>query len=141
MNLKDLVVRNVTGLHAAVFRASNGRIGGRLFGMPTLILTTTGRKTGKRRATMLTTPVVDGDRIVLVASYGGDPRDPKWLLNLRNDPDVEVTMNGRTQRMRARIASPEEKEQLWPRVVAGYKGYGQYQRRTDRDIPLVLLEP
>lgn len=141
VNIKDVVARNVTGLHAAVFRASSGRVGGRLFGMPVLMLTTNGRKTGKRRTTMLTSPVVDDDRVVLVASYGGDHRHPTWFLNLRADPDVEVVMGGRTRRMRARVASAEEKAELWPRVLAGYRGYGQYQERTDRDIPVVVLEP
>jgi deazaflavin-dependent oxidoreductase (nitroreductase family) len=140
-HIKDLIARNVTSFHATLFRLSNGRIAGRLFGMPVLMLTTTGRKSGKRRTTMLTSPVVDGDRVVLVASYGGDSRHPTWFLNLRADPDVEVVMGGRTRRMRARVASPEEKGELWPRVVDAYRVYGQYQKRTDRDIPVVILEP
>lgn len=141
VNLKDVVARTVTGAHAEVFRRTRGRIGGSLFGMPTLLLTTTGRKTGKRRTTMLTTPVQDGDTVVLVASYGGDSRHPVWFLNLRDNPDVEITLQGQVRRMRARVATAEEKEQLWPRVVAAYGGYAQYQKRTDRDIPLVVLEP
>jgi deazaflavin-dependent oxidoreductase (nitroreductase family) len=138
---KDIAMRVVTGFHEAVFRVSNGRFANRGFGMPVLILTTTGRKTGKRRTTMLTSPVQDGERVVLVASYGGDDRHPTWFLNLRDNPQVEITMDGKTRSMRARVASPEEKEQLWPRVVSAYRGYGQYQRRTDRDIPLVICEP
>lgn len=140
-NAKDIGARIVTGFHRAVFRMSDGRIGNRGFGMPVLELATTGRKTGKRRTTMLTSPVQDGDKVVLVASYGGDDRHPTWFLNLRDDPKVEITMNGRTRSMRAHVASPEEKAALWPRVVAAYKGYAQYQERTDRDIPLVILEP
>ena len=76
-----------------------------------------------------------------MASYGGDDRHPTWFLNLRDNSQVEITMDGRTRRMRARVATPEEKAELWPRVVAAYSGYGQYQRRTDRDIPLVICEP
>jgi deazaflavin-dependent oxidoreductase (nitroreductase family) len=140
-NAKDIGARIVTGFHGAVFRMSNGRLANRGFGMPVLELTTTGRKTGKRRTTMLTSPVQDGAKVVVVASYGGDDRHPTWFLNLRDDPKVEITMNGQTRAMRARIASPEEKAELWPRVVAAYKGYAQYQERTDRDIPLVILEP
>lgn len=140
-NAKDIGARIVTGFHEAVFRLSNGRLANRGFGMPVLILTTTGRKTGKRRTTMLTSPVQDGERVVLVASYGGDDRHPTWFLNLRDNPDVEITMEGRTRPMRARVASPGEKAELWPRVVAAYPGYGQYQQRTDRDIPLVICEP
>ena len=140
-NAKDIGARIVTGFHEAVFRLSNGRLGNRGFGMPVVMLTTTGRKTGKQRTTMLTSPVQDGEQLVLVASYGGDDRHPTWFLNLRDNSQVEITMDGRTRRMRARVATPEEKAELWPRVVAAYSGYGQYQRRTDRDIPLVICEP
>ena len=140
-NAKDVVMRVVTGFHESVFRLSNGRLANRGYGMPVLILTTTGRKTGKRRTTMLTSPVQDGANVVLVASNGGDDRQPTWLLNLRADPAVEITMHGQTRSMRARVATAEEKAALWPRVVAAHKGYGQYQQRTDRDIPLVILEP
>ncbi|HMF05062.1 MAG TPA: nitroreductase family deazaflavin-dependent oxidoreductase [Acidimicrobiia bacterium] len=140
-NAKDVTTRIVTGVHRAVFRVSNGRLANRGYGMPVLELTTTGRKTGKRRSTMLTSPVQDGDKVVLVASYGGDDRHPTWFLNLRDDPKVEITMDGRKRPMRARVASSEEKVALWPRVVAAHKGYAQYQTRTDRNIPLVILEP
>lgn len=109
--------------------------------MPVLLLTTTGRRTGRARRTVLTTPVHDDDRIVLVASYGGDDRHPAWFLNLRDAPDVTVAMEGRTRSMTARIASDEEKGDLWLRIVAAYGGYGSYQGRTDRDIPVVILEP
>ena len=140
-NAKDVMMRVVTGFHRAVFQASNGRLANRGNGMPVLQLTTTGRKSGKRRTTMLTSPVQDGGRMVVVASNGGDDRQPKWLVNLRDDPNVEVTMDGQTKAMRARVASPEEKAELWPRVIAAHRGYEQYQKRTDRDIPVVILEP
>jgi len=104
-------------------------------------LHTVGRKSGKPRSTMLTAPVIDGDRVVLVASKGGDDRDPDWYRNLLAHPGIELTMAGRRRPMRARPASPAEKAELWPRVVAAYQGYGGYQRRTDRDIPLVICEP
>ena len=126
-NAKDMIMRAVTGFHRAVFQVSNGRLANRGNGMPVLQLTTAGRKTGKRRTTMLTSPVQDGDRMVVVASNGGDDRQPKWLLNLRDDPKVEVTMDGRTRPMRARIASADKKAELWPRVVAAHRGYAQYQ--------------
>jgi deazaflavin-dependent oxidoreductase (nitroreductase family) len=141
VNPKDVVARLVTGFHEAVFRVSNGRVGNKGFGMPVVMLTTTGRKSGKRRTTMLTSPTQDGEGIVLVASYGGDDRHPAWFLNLRDNPEVEVTMRGQTRPMRARVASSEEKAELWPRVVAAYRGYWQYQKRTERDIPLVIVEP
>jgi len=140
-NAKDIGARIVTGFHRGVFRMSNGRLANRGFGMPVLELVTTGRRTGKRRTTMLTSPVQEGATVVVVASYGGDDRHPTWFLNLRDDPNVEITMNARTRPMRARIASSEERAELWPRVVDVYRGYGQYQQRTEREIPLVILEP
>lgn len=141
INVKDVAAKAVTNLHKAVFRATKGRMGGKGFGMPVVELATTGRKSGKRRTTMLTTPVHDDGRVILVASYGGDDRHPTWFLNLRDNPEVELTMNGKTRPMRARVASSDEKAELWPQVVGAYKGYGQYQQRTERDIPLVILEP
>jgi deazaflavin-dependent oxidoreductase (nitroreductase family) len=141
VRLKDFTARRVNDLHRTVFRLSNGRIANRGMGMPVVMLTTTGRKTGKQRTSMLTSPVQDGDRYVLVASNGGDDRDPAWLLNLRANPTVEATIDGTTRAMTARVASSDEKAELWPRVVAKYKGYANYQTRTDRDIPLVILTP
>ena len=142
MRVKDVLARVVTGFHRSVLRASRGRVAGRGLGMPVVMLTTTGRKTGKRRTTVLTAPVHDraAGTYVLVASYGGDDRHPAWFLNLR-DPDVEITVDGATHPIRAHIASREEKAELWPRVTSTYKGYAGYQKRTDRDIPLVILEP
>jgi deazaflavin-dependent oxidoreductase (nitroreductase family) len=140
-NLKDTIVKPLSLFHAAVYKATGGRFANKGFGMPVVILTTTGRKTGKTRTTTLTSPVQDGDKVVLVASYGGDDRHPMWFLNLRDDPKVELTIHGKTRPMTAHVASAEEKDELWPRVVEAYKGYAQYQTKTDRDIPLVILEP
>jgi deazaflavin-dependent oxidoreductase (nitroreductase family) len=114
---------------------------GSVFGMPTVELHTVGRTSGRPRSTMLTAPVIDGDRVVLVASKGGDDRDPDWYRNMMANPDIELTMAGRRRPMRARQASAEEKAELWPRIVAVYQGYGGYQRRTTRDIPVVICEP
>ena len=140
-SIKDALARGANVLHKAILKASGGRIGGTGFGMPVVILTTTGRKSGKQRETMLTSPVHDDNRVVLVASYGGDDRHPAWFLNVRDNPDVELEMRGKKQPMRAHVASAEEKESLWPEVTAAYKGYAQYQTKTERDIPLVILEP
>lgn len=139
--VKDFGFKVVTGLHKAVFRLSKGRIGGRGLGMPVVELATTGRRSGARRTTMLTSPIHDDERVVLVASKGGDDRHPAWFLNLRDDPSVEITMEGTTRPMTARVATSEEKSELWPRIVGTYKGYSQYQKRTDRDIPVVICEP
>jgi deazaflavin-dependent oxidoreductase (nitroreductase family) len=138
---KDAIFRVGTGIHRLLLRATGGRVFGRLAGMPVVLLTTTGRQTGRRRTTVLTTPVHDDGCVVLVASYGGDDRHPAWFLNLREDPAVTVEMKGRSRPMRARIATDDEKQELWPRILSAYGGYGGYQRRTGRDIPVVLLEP
>ena len=139
--IKDAGARWVNVLHRTIYNVSGGRVGGKGYGMPVVQLNTVGRKSGKKRTTMLTSPVQDGDRVVLVASYGGDDRNPSWFLNLRDNPEVELTMHGRTRPMKARVATADEKAELWPRVVAAHKGYGQYQTRTEREIPLVILEP
>jgi deazaflavin-dependent oxidoreductase (nitroreductase family) len=141
MNAKDTAARVITGFHHALLRASGGRIGNKLAGMPVVVLETTGRKSGEPRRTMLTAPVVDGETVVLVASYGGDDRHPAWYLNLTANPDVSVELGGQRRSMTARTATAEEKAALWPRITKTYKGYAGYQKRTDRDIPVVLLTP
>ena len=137
----DLSFKIFTRIHRAVFDLTKGRLGGRVGGMPVVKLTTTGRKTGKKRDTMLTSPVHDADRVILVASKGGAPKHPAWYLNLRDHPDVVITMQGKTRPMTAHTATAEEKTELWPKIVAGFKGYGGYQTKTDRDIPVVVLQP
>ncbi len=140
-SLADIGMKAMSQAHRAILRLSGGRVLGSAFGMPVIELHTVGRKSGLPRSTMLTAPVIDGDRIVLVASKGGDDRDPDWYRNLMAHPDTELTIAGQRRPMRARRASAAEKAELWPRVVAAYKGYAGYQTRTDRDIPLVICEP
>jgi deazaflavin-dependent oxidoreductase (nitroreductase family) len=137
----DLQLKAMNALHRGLLKLSGGRLGWRAGGMPVLELTTTGRKSGQPRTVMLTSPVQEGDAIVIVASRGGDDHHPAWFLNLRDRPDVEVAFAGKPkQAMRARVATPEERAALWPRVAAEYKGYASYQTKTDREIPLVMLE-
>lgn len=138
---KDLAFRVGTRVHRAVVALSGGRILGRAAGMPVVVLTTTGRRTGRERSTVLTVPVTQGSTMVLVASYAGDDRHPQWYLNLRADPRVTVAGAGGRRDMSARTATGAEVAELWPRVVAAYAGYDRYRARTDRDIPLVILEP
>ena len=142
MSFRSGAFRAVTAVHRAVFRISGGRLLDRAGGMPVVVLTTVGHRSGRRRRTMLTAPLVDGDRVVLVASYGGHSHNPHWFQNLLIHPEVGLTMEGKKERpMRARVAGREERAELWPRVVAAYPGYEGYQGKTDRQIPLVVLEP
>ncbi len=127
--------------HKAVLRMTGGRWPNTLFGMPGVELQTIGRKSGEPRTTMLASPIHDESRVVLIASKGGDDRDPQWYRNLSANPDVQITMNGETRAMRARTASPDEKAALWPEIVAAYKGYDSYQKKAGRDIPVVICEP
>lgn len=138
----DLQLKVMNTVHRGLLKISGGRLGWRVGGMPVLELTTTGRKSGQPRTVMLTSPVQEGNAIVIVASRGGDDHHPGWFLNLRDHPDVEVAFAGKPREsMRARVATPEERAALWPRVTAAYKGYAGYQTKTEREIPLVLLEP
>lgn len=138
----DLVLKTVNAFHRNLLKLSRGRVGGNIANMPVLELITTGRKSRQQRSVMLTSPLQDGDSIVVVASRGGDDQSPAWLLNLRDNPDVEVALRGKPkQRMHAHIATPEERARLWPLVTADHKNYAGYQTRTEREIPLVLLQP
>jgi deazaflavin-dependent oxidoreductase (nitroreductase family) len=147
MNLRDTITdagaRAMNLSHQAIFSLSGGRLLASAFGMPAVELAVTGRRSGLRRTTLLTAPVYDDGRVVLVASKGGDDRDPEWFRNLVVNPDVEVRVlrTGETRRLRARVASPEERAELWPRIVAAFPGYGGYQQRTRREIPVVICEP
>ena len=110
--------------------------------MPVLELTTIGRKSGEPRSVMLTSPLQEGATIVIVASRGGDDQHPAWLLNLRDTPQVQVAFKGAAkQSMSARVATADERARMWPLITATYKNYAGYQTKTQREIPLVLLEP
>jgi deazaflavin-dependent oxidoreductase (nitroreductase family) len=141
------VIKLMSRLNVAVYRASGGRIGGTWRvgsalrrGVPVCLLTTTGRKTGRPR-TLPLLHMADGDRVILVASQGGLPRNPLWYHNLRADPDVTVQFRRDIRRMRARTADPAERAELWPRLVAMYADFDNYQAWTDREIPVVICEP
>lgn len=129
-----------TKLHTGLYRVTGGRVGGRLMGIQMMFLDTTGRRSGRTR----TTPLLclrDGADFVTVASNGGAPRDPDWWLNLQANPETTVEVDGRRHRVRAEKASPEEKARLWPRLVEMYESYEDYQKKTDREIPVVVLRP
>jgi deazaflavin-dependent oxidoreductase (nitroreductase family) len=128
-------------LHVAVYRATRGAIGHRVpFAPPMLLLDHVGARSGRPRTAPLAY-VRDGDAYVVVASKGGHPRHPSWFHNLRAHPDTTIQVGSARLPVRARVATPEERERLWPRAVAAWPGYEGYQRRTRRTIPLVMLEP
>jgi deazaflavin-dependent oxidoreductase (nitroreductase family) len=138
--MTDIMMKTLSLSHRALLAVSRGRIGWSLGAVTVVELHTIGRSTGKRRSTMLNSPVHEAGRYCLVASKGGDDRHPQWYLNLLANPDVELTVRGTTMRMRARTATAEEKAELWPQIVAAYSGYANYQRKTTRDIPVVICE-
>lgn len=137
----NVVIKIMSAANTWLYRISRGRLGGRfLYGAPVLLLVTRGRRSGTPR----TAPLLyleDGDRLVVVASKGGMSHHPKWYLNLEANPDVEVELGAERRPMTARRASPDEKAALWPRLVSMYPPYESYQARTDREIPVVVLEP
>ncbi len=138
----DTAFKLLNGVHRVVLKVSFGRLGWTGYGMPVLELTTIGRKSGQPRTVMLTSPLQEGQTIVVVASRGGDDQHPAWFLNVRDHPEVEVVYRGQPARkMVARVADEAERARLWPRVSADHKNYAGYQTKTDREIPLVLLEP
>jgi deazaflavin-dependent oxidoreductase (nitroreductase family) len=127
--------------HRLLLAVSGGRLPRTVAGMKPVELHVTGRRSGQRYSNMLTAPILEEGRIVVIASKGGSQDHPDWYKNLVANPDIEITVDGETKPMRARTATAEEKAELWPRVVAAYKGYAAYQRNTDRDIPVVICEP
>jgi deazaflavin-dependent oxidoreductase (nitroreductase family) len=136
---QHVVNRAAGAINRMLYRASGGKVAGSMKGAPILLLTTTGRKSGKRR----TTPLLylrDGDALAVVASEGGAPRHPAWFLNLQAAPDVEIEIGREREPRRAREATPEERQRLWPRLVELYAPYASYQQKTSRTIPVVLLE-
>ena len=138
--LGDRTIAALSRFHRWVLGATRGRIGWRIGGMPIVRLHTIGRHSGLPRTTMLSAPIVEVDRVVLVASKGGSDRHPAWYLNLVASPEAVVDLRDGTRDVRARTASPTEKAALWPRIVTAYAGYARYQRRTRRDIPVVICE-
>jgi deazaflavin-dependent oxidoreductase (nitroreductase family) len=139
--MNDFWYRLMNRAHRGLLAVTGGRIGSRVGSMPVVELHTTGRSSGARRSVVLTSPVHEDGRYVLVASKGGDPRHPSWYLNLVAHPDVELTVGGRTLPMQARTANADERAALWPCITRVYSGYAGYQRKTSREIPVVICEP
>jgi deazaflavin-dependent oxidoreductase (nitroreductase family) len=137
--VKRLIFKVIGGLHNTVYRLSGGKVGGKTMGVATLLLTVRGRKSGKLR----TTPLLygrDGENYVIVASKGGDPRHPAWYLNLRGG-EADIQVGKEHVHVHARDAEGEERERLWTMMVGLYPPYADYQAKTTRRIPVVVLTP
>ncbi len=130
------------GVHTFLYRRTGGRLGGGAPGVggKVLLLDHVGAKSGTERTSPLLY-VEDGDDLVVIASKGGYPKNPAWFHNLRANPDTTVQVGGERRPVHARVATAEERERLWPQAVAAYSGYEDYRARTEREIPLVILEP
>jgi len=142
------VIKYMAKAQVAAFKATNGRVGnkwrigaGWKKPVPTLLLEHVGRRSGKQFETPLLY-LDDGPDLVVVASQGGLPKNPQWLANLVAHPDTRVSLKGERHRpVRARVATPDERAALWPRLVDLYADFAKYARWTDREIPVVVLEP
>ena len=135
------LLRRLTDVHTAIYRASGGLVGHRFPGTPpVLLLDHVGARSGRRRTTPLAYGV-DRENLVLVASKGGNPRNPAWFHNLVANPDTTVQVGGERRNVHARVAGKGQRDRLWKLMVGVYAGYEDYRGRTQREIPLVVLEP
>ena len=137
--VKDNTAKTLAGLHVKAYKLTGGRLVANP-GAPSLLLTTTGRKSGRPRTTALFY-LADGDRQLLVASYAGDARHPQWYLNLQAHPEVTVQVGGEVRKATATLVTGAERAGLWPRLVENWPGYADYQTRTTRELPVVALTP
>ena len=138
MNL--MLMRTIAGIHRGLYGLTGGTLGGRLAGRPMLLLTTTGRKTGKPRTTPLQY-MKHGENMVVVASNGGNARHPAWWFNITANASATVQVGKETKRVRAETANEEERSRLWPLLIETYAGYQGYEDETERTIPVVILRP
>ncbi|ORM14307.1 nitroreductase family deazaflavin-dependent oxidoreductase [Prescottella equi] len=140
------IIKWMSKTNVKLYRATGGRLGGKWrvgsafpWGIPVCLLTTTGRKSGQPRVSPLLF-LEDGDRVILVASQGGLPKNPMWYLNIRANPEVTIQIKSRIRTMRARVATDQGRAELWPRLVDMYADFDNYQSWTDRQIPVVICE-
>ena len=138
--MRDSTAKRLSAVHRIVFRATGGVVGRRLVDNDILLLTTTGRRSGTARTVPLLY-LAEGESVIVIASWGGRPTHPEWYLNLVANPEVVIQVEGNRRAMRARTASADERSRWWPRIVEAYGAYREYQSRTDREIPVVILEP
>ncbi|MEX1253767.1 MAG: nitroreductase family deazaflavin-dependent oxidoreductase [Dehalococcoidia bacterium] len=138
--VNPLWIRFTSAMHLCLYRVSGGFIGGNVIGTPVLLLTTTGRKSGRPRTRPL--PCLEDDgAYVVIASNGGNATHPNWYLNLKKQPEAEVLLKGKKLRVRAETATGADRERLWAKAVELYAGYDGYQKETEREIPVVVLRP
>ena len=137
----NFALKSMNRIHRTMLAVSGGRLGWTAGKMPVLELTTTGRKSGQQRSTMLTAPWRSGDKMAIVASAGGNDQHPAWFLNIESNPTVTVRTDSGTRSMTARITSGDERAELWEEIASKYDNYAGYQKKTEREIPVVLLEP
>lgn len=140
---KDMLAKTANAVHKTLVAVSGGRIGSTVGDLPVVKLTTTGRKSGQARTVMLTAPIHGDGRWVLVASKGGDDRDPDWYRNLVANPRIILEPIGGDGpiELTARTTVGEERTELWSKLARSPKGYAAYQKKTDRDIPVIVCEP
>ena len=128
-------------LHPKIYRATGGRIGRRLPGLPPLlILDHIGAKSGAERSSVIGY-VREGEDVLLVASQGGNPKNPAWYFNLKANPDARIQIGSEVRDVRAHVADPDERAKLWPVVSTAYPVFQRYQDQTERVIPILVLEP
>ena len=138
MAMNKMLMQTIAVIHRGLYKLTGGSIGANLGGRPMLLLTTTGRKSGKQRATPLQY-MRDGDDMVVVASNGGNKNHPAWLYNVRANPDVTAQAGTKIRKARAVVANEEEKARLWPLLLETYHGYQDYEDETERTIQVVVL--
>jgi deazaflavin-dependent oxidoreductase (nitroreductase family) len=135
-----LISKVFTGIHVLLYRMSEGKVWGKMVGLPVLLLTTTGRKTGRVR----TTPVVylrDGNQYLIAATAGGSDKHPAWFLNLEKQSETSIQVDGKTMRVKVDVTEGDERAQLYERFKAAGDNFRQYQERTNRPIPVIRLQP
>jgi len=141
MLVPDWAVRNLGRLNVPLYRLSHGRIGGRMAGVPVLLLTTTGRRSGEPRTAPVLYSRTEEGALVVIGSNAGNDRTPAWALNLAANPEAEVEVGADRTGVRARIADGDERDRLWRRMSERYPGFDDYRERTAREIKLFVLEP
>jgi deazaflavin-dependent oxidoreductase (nitroreductase family) len=142
MRSKFKSIRAISKIHGYIYRISRGRVGKQLGEVAFLLLTTTGRKSGKKRSVPLTA-IPYGANFILVASFGGSPVHPAWLINIRQNPAVHIRVGSIVKQAKASIIETTDTghEEMWEKAIATYEGYANYKRATSRHIPIVVITP